>query len=228
MDRYCPKCGNSGILLDGSPCDCRLTINVFNDSLSMVDVPDQYQGIYFDKRLICDGMSDYYRSFMDELYNNIISMKLKYKNYLICSPNRTSKTVMAYSALQFLFKRDIEVFPVYDLLEIKKITTDMDLNRKQTYTVDNPEKILTVPYLFVKIPDYLTNEVYQTMSVLVDRRTRRNTSTIFLYDGDLALLKKTDYQHLIDRLAGDGSYGTVIVKEFWKKETNVDARENGS
>lgn len=222
---YCTKCGNTGMLLDGTPCDCKISTVEFNNDITMLDVPEQYQGVIFDPNMINADMGYYYKKFMTELYDDISTMKLKYKSYLICSPKQTSKTILAYSVLQSLFRRDIDVFPVYDALEIRKIMTDVDLNKRQTYTISDPESILTTPYLFVKIPDYLINEVYQTISVLIDRRTRRNTSTIFLYDGSLSTLKKLDYQHILDKLEGDGSYGTLVIKEFWKKETKEDGKE---
>ena len=221
MSKYCPICGGTGIKLDGSPCECRVNDIVLYKDVNMIDLTEQYQGIRFHSGLI-QNMPDFYKKYMKDLYDNIISLSLKHTSILLCSPAFTSKKVMAYSAIQELFSKGVSVFPIYDLLEIRKITIDNDLNRKKTYTVDEPEKILTVPYLFVIVPNFPANEVYQTLSVLIDRRTRRNNSTVLLYDGSLDTLKKTDYLHILDNISGDGSYGSLVCKNFYRKETETE------
>ena len=221
MTKYCPKCGGSGILLDGTPCSCNVNdITLFQD-ITMLDLPEQYQGVRFNSGLIKD-MPEYYKQYMRDLHNDIVNMSLKHTNILICSPAFTSKKVLAYSAMQTLFSNGVPVFPSYDLLELRKITVDNDLNKKQTYTVDEPEKVLTVPYLFVEVPSFTANEVFQMISTLVSRRTRRNNSTIFLYDGSLDTLKKVDYWHIIDNMSGDGSYGSLVCKNFFRKGEKED------
>lgn len=223
-DNYCPVCGGSGTKLDGTPCGCRMTHELFTSELSMLDIPEQYQGIRFNRDAVDITMGTGYADYLYQLFGDVVSMKLKNKNILICSPKATSKTVMAYAAIQELFRRSIPTFPVYDLLEIRRMTVDMDLGRKSKYTQENPEDMLTVPYLFVKIPEFANNDIFGTLSILLDRRTRRNGCTIVLYDGSLKRLKDLDYRHIIESLDKDGSYGTLSCKSFWRKgETNEQA-----
>ena len=216
-DDVCPLCGGYKILFNGEPCSCVINKKTFNKGITLLDVPEQYQGIEYNESVVDKTMGDFYSKTLSNIYKSVCSSTLKNRNYLICSPKQTSKTVMAYSALQFLFQNDIDVFPIYDVLELRKMTIDMDLNRKQTYTVSDPEKILNVQYLFVKIPAYIVNEVFQMMSVLVDRRSRRNACTIFIYDGSYKTLEKLDYKSILKSLVGDGSYGTIKVHNFWRE-----------
>lgn len=220
MAKYCTKCGNTGWLLDNTPCDCQMSREVFTADISMLDVPDQYQGIRFNKDIVDPSMGSFYSDYLYKIWSEIVSMKLKSTNILICSPKATSKTVMAYSALQELFRKGTDTFPIYDLLEVRRITVDMDLGKRQKYTQENPEDILRVPYLFVKVPEFCTNDVFAMLSVLIDRRTRRNGCTIFLYDGSLTNLKSMDYKGIIESISKDGSYGTLLCKEFWRKDEN--------
>lgn len=213
---YCPKCGNAGILVNGEPCDCKLNTDFLFNGLVCMDIPEQYQGMSFNPALIAEDMGDAYRNFMSNMYDSITSMKWKFRNILICSPPSRSKTTLAYCVIQTLFRKGIETFPVYDVNEIKRIMTDMDFSRKQTYSVKDPEKLYTAPYLFAKIPALVSLETYDTMATLLDRRVRRGNATIFIYNGTWESLVRLDSMGVLTSLLGDGSYGTLENKT-WRK-----------
>lgn len=213
---YCPKCGNIGILPNGEPCGCKLNEDYLFSGLVCMDIPEQYQGVSFNPSLIPSDMGDAYRNFMGATYESIVSMKMKYKNMVICSPPSCSKTMLAYCTIQTLFRKGIETFPMYDVNEIKRIMTDMDFNRKQTYDVKDPEKLLTAPYLFAKIPALLTLDTYDTIATLIDRRVRRGNSTIFIFNGTWESLTYMDSKGVMKSLLGDGSYGT-IENRTWRR-----------
>lgn len=215
--KYCPVCGGTGVKLDGTPCGCRMSMELLTSDLVSLDLPEQYQGIKFVKDAVDSGMGSYYADYLLQVYSDVTSMQMKNTNILICSPKATSKSVMAYSAIQELFKKGVQTFPIYDLLEIRRMTVDMDLGRRSQYTMDNPEDILKVPYLFVKFPAFGNNDAFSIMATLIDRRTRRNGCTIILYDGSLTRLKEMDYKHVLDGISKDGSYGTLLCKDFWRK-----------
>lgn len=215
--KYCPICGGTGVKLDGTPCGCRMTTELFTSDLVSLDIPEQYQEVKFMRDAVDPKMGKEYADYLMYLWSDIIALKLRNKNILICSPKGTSKAIMAYSAITELFRGGVPTFPIYDLLEIRRMTVDMDLGRKSKYTQDNPEDMLKVPYLFVKIPEFSTNEVFNTLSILLDRRTRRNGCTIFLFEGSMKRLQDLDYWHTVESLKGDGSYGTLDCREFWRK-----------
>lgn len=215
---YCPKCGNKYVLLDGTPCDCRMSPEIFTADTVEIDIPEQYQGIAFRKELVAEDMSEGYAPFLYKLVEDITTFRLKNKNILLCSPKARSKTIMAYTAINVLFKQGIPVFPIYDLLELRKMTVDVDTGKTGKYDQKQIDLMLNCPYLFVKLPEVLVIETFAMLALVIDRRTRRNGSTIIIYDGDLENMKKFDYRHVIDNMSGDGSFGTIKCYNFFKKE----------
>lgn len=45
---YCPKCGGTGVLLDGSPCDCKTRESDLFADVVCLEIPETYRGIRFD------------------------------------------------------------------------------------------------------------------------------------------------------------------------------------
>ncbi len=214
-DEYCVKCANTGVLPDGSPCDCRVRMETFYDTVSCLDVPDQYRGIIFNKFLLPKDMPDYYSVFMTDLHDSIIKQQWRNHNVCVCSPVGHGKSVLAYSCIEQLFRAGVLTFPVYDALEIKRIMIDMDMCRKQLHDVANPEYVNIVPYLFVKIPRMVSWEIYDVIISVLDRRVRRGVCTIFLYDGTWEQLIKKDTSGILTGIQGDGTYTTLDVKSFY-------------
>lgn len=213
--KWCPKCSNTGInIVTGEPCDCKFNVQSFYDSVSCMDIPEQYRGVIFNKALVPKDVHESYAEYLQSMYDSIITMRWKFHNVCLCSPIAHSKTILAYSCIEALFRHGIDTFPVFDILEVKRILLDMDLCRKQLYEVTEPDKLITAPILFVKIPRVITWEVYDTMVLVLDRRTRRGNSTIFMYDGYWEQLVKLDNQGIVAGLMGDGAYNTLDVKSW--------------
>ena len=139
---YCVLCGNTGINIDGDVCSCRFNAQSFYDTVSCLDVPEQYRGISFNKSLVPKDLHESYANYLQDVYNTILSGKWSQHNVVIASPIGHSKTILAYSCLEILFRNGIPTFPVYDVLEIKRMLLDMDLCRKSIYEVENPELII--------------------------------------------------------------------------------------
>lgn len=211
---YCADCGNTGVALDGSMCHCRVNVKSFYDKVDCLEIPEQYRNVPFNEQLVPKDMPEAYKAWLTKVHEEICSLRYKYQNVVLCSPINHSKTIWAYSIMERLFRAGIETFPMFDVLEIKRIITDMDLCRKQLYDVDKPENLFKVPYLFCKIPRIPTWEVYDTVGILIDRRTRRDHSTVFLFDGDWFTLQNYDKQGLIKSLIGKGTYNSVLVQNF--------------
>lgn len=230
IGNYCTECMGSGIDLDGNVCSCQLNVKDFYSTVSCLEVPEQYRGINFSKFLVPKDVHESYGEFLETLHNDIISMRLRHKNYLICSPVGHSKSIFAYSCIERLFRNNILTFPLFDVLEIKRILLDTDLCRKQFYDVENPENLIMAPYVFIKIPRVTTWEVYDTISVILDRRVRRGHSTIFLYGGTWESLLNGDRQNVLSNLMGDGTYNTLEVKNWWitgkTKSTEMITEDN--
>ena len=174
---YCPECGGTHIKLDGTACECTLNVESIFSDVVCLDIPEQYQGVVFSDTIVPKDLGEYYPKYLQELYDKITSLQLQNKNIIICSPASHSKTIMAYSAIQSLFRMNVPIAPLYDILEIRRISADIDLG-KESNTI-----IFDAPYLFAKVPIDTNFSVYASIASLLDRRVRRGNSTILLYNG---------------------------------------------
>lgn len=211
---YCPLCMGTGLDIDNNVCSCQVNVKSYYDAVSCLTIPDQYRGVAFNPILVPKDVHESYTKYLQEVHDNVTNMKWRYKNVLIASPIGHSKSILAYSCIEALFRNGVTTFPVYDVLEIKRIWTDLDLCRKPLYDVSNPEDLLDTPILFVKIPRSYSWEVFDTIAMILDRRVRRGHSTIFLYDGTYNQLAYHDKQNVLTGLVGNGSYNTLEVKSW--------------
>lgn len=219
-DTYCPICGNSGINpKTKSICNCRWDSDTFFSTASCLSIPVQYQGLMFNKALVPADTGEKYSNYLNELYGDITTLRLQYHNILLCSPHQHSKTIMAYSCIERLFRASLPVFPVHDIMELRNIMSAVDMGKEPTYKVDDPENIVEAKYLFVKLPMYPTWECFDTINTLLSRRVRRGNNTIFLYSGTWGQLIYGDKTGLLQQLRGDGSYSTLEIKNFEVQRT---------
>lgn len=211
---WCVMCGNSGLDINNNPCSCRTNVKSFFDEVTLLDVPEQYRGVKFNSTLLPKDLGESYEKYLQSVYDSILVNKWKCHNALIVSPINHGKTILAYSCMENLFRRGVPTFPLFDVLELKRIIFDMDLCKKQTYDVSDPEELLSVPILFTRIPSLISWEVFDIILTLLDRRVRRGNSTIFLYSGSWSHLQSFDKGNVLQGLMGDGTYNTIEVK-YW-------------
>lgn len=223
--KFCYKCCNEGLDIDGNICECRLNVKSFYDTVSCLDIPEQYRGIQFNKMLVAKDMPEAYAEYLDSIHQEICSNRWKNHNLCLCSPTAKSKTILAYSCMESLFRHGVEIFPLYDVLELKRIMLDMDLCRQQLYGTENPEKLFTAALVFIRIPRVITWEIYDTMVTILDRRVRRGNSTIFLYNGSWEQLIKLDKMNVLAGLLGDGSYNSIENKTWFPLKAEDTAPE---
>lgn len=211
--KYCEKCGGSGILF-GEICTCRFNSDTFFSDVVCLNIPEQYRNLHYSEALVPNDVDISYGKKLSEMYTGISTARIRNHNYLLCSPHRHSKTILAYSCIDRLFKAGLPVVPVYDIMELRKVMRDYDNGKNSFDNVKNPEDILTVPYLFVKIPSYPTWETYDTLDTLVSRRVRRGGSTILMYSGRYSNLLKNDSNDLLVSMRGDGSFNSLEILEW--------------
>lgn len=214
--QYCPKCGNTGVLINGETCECRKTIHDLYTDVTCLEIPEQYRNIAFNEKLVPSIKDGAYAHFMQKLHDEISTARGFGKNYLICSPVRHSKTILAYATMKRLFRAGYPVFPVYDILELGKKIKLLDFGKPSDVEDEDLSLIIKAPVLFVRVPPLLDTTVFQTGALILDRRVRHGNSTIFLYNGSWDSLKRADkYEHFTP-YAGDGSYCTFLVSN-WKE-----------
>lgn len=213
---YCPVCGNVGIDPNtGQVCNCKWNSDTFFNTVSCLSIPVQYQGLVFNKILVPNDLGEEYQNYLEKLYEDISMMRMQYHNVLLCSPHQHSKTILAYSCIERLFRASMNVFPVCDIMEIRNILNAIDLGRKPSYEYsDDPINIIEAPYLFIKLPTWPNWECFDTLNTVIGRRIRRGNSTVFLYSGSWSQLSYSDKSGALTQLKGDGSYSTLEVKSF--------------
>lgn len=215
---YCPKCGGTGVLIDGTPCTCKVTESELYVGVECFDVPEAYRGIHFDSIILPGKFGDVYRNTMKNYYEQISSLRWKCHNLLVCAESQSGKTVFAYSALQELFRKDIDVFPIFDVLELRRIMQDIEYGRDSSLGVSEPQRLYEVPYLFAMVPPLTINDTYSAIAMLVARRVRRGGSTILFYSGTWNQLVIGDVRGILKSMKGDGSLTTIEVSSWQKKE----------
>lgn len=209
---YCEKCGNTGILLNGDLCDCRPSNDTLYTDLVGIDIPEQYQNTRFARPLVPLDCGDFYGKLLETLHQQITTMQLTNQNLCICSPPMHSKTVWAYSCIQALFRQRLPVLPLCDVLELRRAMFDYDMGRS------NAADYYKVKYLFLKIPAEVTYQVRATIATIIDRRVRKGNCTFFIYNGTWSNLTYADESAVLKNLKGDGSFASLKVYSFQKKE----------
>lgn len=225
---YCVKCGGLGVDAYNNPCECSIRADVFDGTYSCLDIPQQYRGTMFNKLLVPSDCGLDYADYLESVFEKVTSMQWQGKNVVIASPVQHSKTILAYSCIEMLFRGNIPVFPVYDVLELYRAMIDGDLGRKASNDIAEPENIVKVPILFAKIPRVVRWELYDAIALIVSRRVARGNSTLFLYDGAWWQLTANDKNGTLTGMMGDGSFGTLEVKtwETVHKKAEVTLQDN--
>lgn len=219
--KYCPLCGNTGKRLDGSPCTCRMHRDELYAGVECLEIPEAYRGLKFNELMLPNVLGTAYKGYMRSLHEQIISLRWKCKNALVCSPQQSGKSVLAYSAIQELFRKEIRVFPLYDVLEIRRIMLDIEYNKNKSMGCDNPLDLYEVPYLFAVIPPMTIYDTYDAAAMLVARRVRRGNSTILFYGGTWNQLVFNDSKGSLKNMKGNGSLTTLEVTSWGEpKEEN--------
>lgn len=212
----CAKCGGTGILDTGDPCDCVMDVKSFFTGVIHTEVPERYQQMVFSKMMLPKDVHESYGIYLEELHDNIVSRRLRNMNIFIGSPVNHGKTVFAYAMISELASRQLEIFPLFDVLELNSMLCSLDSGKPNVYNVERPERILTCPVLFAYIPNNVNIEVYNAIALILSRRVRRGNMTIFLFEGTWEQFVKMDYRGLMKDRLGDG-YGNTILNKTWSR-----------
>lgn len=203
----CKVCWDSGIDALGQPCP--VCANKKDRMYSVTPwIPLQYQGNRYSASALPLPMADWAREM--EIIRDDIVARTDLKNYLICSPYRTGKTVWSYDLLERLAGNGYPVHTITDLLDIKRM-----LYSYKEEELNALSQILCVPVLVVRIPQVLQFGVVETMQTLLYKRVAVNGQTIFLYsDSYYNLAENCGKKELLQGLLGDGALGSVKLKNY--------------
>ena len=193
LGERCPKCsGNANGLV--------LAVNPW--------IPLQYQGNRYSASAMPLMMHEWALE-MEQLRDDIVH-RIDKKNYLICSPYRTGKTVWSYDLLEELARKGNRVEPIVDLLDIRRL-----LYSYKEEDVNTIAKWMSVPVLIVRIPPSVNASVVQTIQTLLYKRVACNGQTIFLYAGNYYnLLEDCGCKEMLSSVIGDGALGSIKLKNY--------------
>ena len=197
-DKPCPECGKQAddILAEKVKNLDELEIGKNNKD----KIPTHYRGkIWSAKELIKD-----YRDKDEELdfmeYVKVLNMihrsfakgHIPEYSAFIISPKRMSKTVFAYSCMQYAMVHGKTVAPLYDALQVS-----------QKIKAGDMEDILADVMFMVIQQGYTRTSAWQTILEVLDMRSRINKSTFILSEFSLHNISLTDKEKrfikIIDR-----------------------------
>lgn len=206
----CLKCGDTGVMANGQPCDCQASHNEVELPV-ILDIPEQYQNCYFDVSFLPKWLHGSYGSVLQGIISEVKTSKTYSKNVLICAPPNSGKTVFAYTLYRLFVQNGLPFADIYDLNEVRKLMSDL-------YDKDGKYTLLTSTKLaVVKLPMDLPVKFAETVCTILDLRLRHGGKTIFLYDGSKEDLLAQDKYYRIEDILGDGSYHSVVCYSYVKE-----------
>ena len=116
MGEECLLCGGTGLMLDGTPCECGCKSEM---QLPVgLEVPVQYQNVRFDKSFLRPELQNGYGTFMENLLLDCTDRISSFnQNILICAPPNSGKTVWAYTLYGMLYAKGREISKLMDLIQ---------------------------------------------------------------------------------------------------------------
>lgn len=204
----CLKCGGDGKDALGNPCTACDAGKRFLFATVTPWIPMQYQGNRYSASALPLFMSDWARE-LEEVRDGIVE-RTDTRNYIICSPYRTGKTVWAYDVLERLAQAGYQIVGISDLLDIKRMMYSF-----KDDDVTLLGQIYSVPVLIVRIPMLVQHGIVETMQTLLYKRIGCNGQTVFLYsDSFYTLAENCGKKEALNSLVGDGSLGSVRLKNY--------------
>ena len=217
-NNWCPTCGNTGWTLEGNPCpECKARALFKAASTKINWIPERYQGISLVETLI-KPITDYYASDLISIQNTILSNKKLIKNQYLASPINSSKSILVYSTLQLLYAGGVEIFPYFDIEEIRRIMSDRDDSKEpiflRNYNID-PLLLYEVPVLFIKVPANPSTLCFESLQQILDRRVRRGNGTIIISNLPWKVFCIKDKYNYVTYMSGDGDFNSLKVYDYF-------------
>lgn len=200
----CLRCGGTGYDGNHEPCtECDAYDKLFR--IKIPNIPAQYAMSRYSSAALPLQYSDFAKQLESILED--IELRKDLRNYLICSPYRTGKSVWSYDLLSRLAMRGTQILPIQDVSEIRRIL--------YSYKEDDVElmsDIAYVPVLICRLPPMMPSGTIEMMQTILYKRISNNGQTIFLYsDTYSSLTQGSDRKEVLSQIVGDGYMGSVKV-----------------
>lgn len=222
----CVKCGGTGYMADGSPCDCKTEVAPVIDFQTNNFIPKRYLGVSLSEVLIKPVTRDYPKDLID-LQKEILSIDRIFINQFIYAPAQSSKSIFVYSTLQKLNERGVDIYPYLDIDELRRVMFDIDNGDKPVYLRKydvEPFILYETPVLFVKAPLRPVQATFETLATIIDRRVRRGLGTIIISNTPWKVFTFNDQFNYVRVLCGNGTYNSIKVVEY-SGEKRLDIKQ---
>lgn len=206
----CLKCGDTGILTSGAKCDCGVGRTVTLPECA--NIPAQYVGVEFSKEFVPQLTPSNFGQKLESILEEILEDGCLRKNYLLCSPPNTGKTVFAYTVAGSLFAAGINMPMLIDLAELRQL-----YSKVYTSSIEKWMEYSEASVVILKIPPDIPTRFVEIMSTVVERRVRNGYGTIFLFSGNLKSLESFDTFGKLQYLKGTGHFNSIEFNSWWKE-----------
>lgn len=191
-------------------------------------IPDQYIGKVWSKQTLLDNnpkrCEDFnFLGFCDSLevfHNKFVDGEFYGKSVFFSAPSKTSKTILAYSCMQFALKIGLTVAPIIDTLELKRLLVNSafsdsyKINRYITYDDYITRDIV---FIFVTKTDYFT-DAFTTILDVLSRRSRLGLPTFIMSKFSLRDISQDsidkNYSQLLDSFVGEDPLKYPVIIEY--------------
>lgn len=243
LDRVCPECGHA-IIGDTLPKLDKM--NTFNVGPKIEDtslekgsfkvIPDCYDGVFWSRKKLENDHTDklpekfdipnasndrlfvHFLTQLSKLDNIFRQGGIPNKSVYIIAPSGYSKTIFAYSCMQYALANDYSVAPLIDSIELKRllILASENLNYK-LYGKFSYDEYLSSEVVFITVTHtYYRYDAYSVLEEIINRRSRLGLSTFIISRYSLDTLYKWDKFNTLDSLKSSTSkdcrkYPAVIM-----------------
>lgn len=153
-------------------------------------VPDQYIGKVWSKMVLTDNnpkrSSDFtfvrFCDSLEKLHNKFMDGEFYNKSVFISAPSKMSKSILAYSCMQFALRSGLTVAPILDTLEVKRLLVSSSFNDKfkiNKFITYDDYITRDIVFIMVTKTDYYT-DAFTTILDLLSRRSRMGLPTFIL------------------------------------------------
>ena len=228
LDKVCPECGHAKMGFERNKVELNNNVDIItarkddtllSDEPSYV-IPSNYQGVFWNKRKLENDNTEklperfdipgkandrLFVRFLDQLtkIDNIFKLNgVPDKSIYIIAPPGYSKTIFAYSCMQYALASGYSVAPMIDTIELKRLLIlsaeklDYKLYGKISY-----DDYITKDVVFITVTHtYYRYDAYSVLEELIGRRARLGLSTFIISRYSLETLYKWDKFNTIDSL----------------------------
>ena len=205
---YCKHCGTRKQIIKNE----EVALEEEEKRIGRVLIPNHYKNLFYNKDILlahsANTTKEYlnYAKGMETYLNHIMQGNRPTKTVFIYSPPGNGKHIFAYSVIKTALNQNISVMPVLDLGEIERYLTAcrQDLNQSIVksmlpYTEDD---LYETEILIVTIPYYQDINIGNMLLTLVDRRARRDNTTLILSHQPIdRVINKYDLNYVLTPLS---------------------------